>query len=250
MVARATPPQLETIAAESPKYTAPLLFVHGLWCTAACWRRVMGYLAHRGWTSHALQLPSRDGADLSLAALAQHVQCAMAACAAAPVVIGHDLGGRLALTTTGARAVVALAPLTNAAHVRLVTAGWRTRLQLLRAAPVPPPRGLLGRQLFAGPSPQPQIRESAQLLRALRRAPDVPPAVVPSLIVAGAHDRFCPPADAAALALRIGATLQVAPDAGHALPWEPDWERRAAKMHSWIVRTLGETLLALLDAPD
>ncbi len=57
---------IESIAAEIPKFTAPMLLVHGLWCTAAVWHTFMGYFAHRGWTCHALNLRGRAAPDSAI----------------------------------------------------------------------------------------------------------------------------------------------------------------------------------------
>jgi hypothetical protein len=45
----------------------------------------------------------------------------------------------------------------------------------------------------------------------------------------------------------MGTEFHVAPGAGHALPWEPGWERLVHTIHRWLVQTLGEPLLATLD---
>ncbi len=113
------PARLETIAAERAKFTAPLLLIHGLWCTAAVWRKFMGYCAHRGWDCFALGLRGHAAGALPVVAgqvswvdHVEDVRTAIAACPAPPIVIGHDLGGALALHCAAGtvRAKVALAP--------------------------------------------------------------------------------------------------------------------------------------------
>src|SRR5262249_33555900 len=90
--------QIESIAAESEKFAAPLIFIHGLWCTCAVWRRCMGFFAHRGWTSYALNLRGRDPAasDVALGGIrfADHLGDlteVLAACSAPAILVGHDL---------------------------------------------------------------------------------------------------------------------------------------------------------------
>ncbi len=112
MTRHAASPRFETLAAEWPKFTAPLLLVPGLWCRPAAWHRCMGYFAHRGWTCHALD-PGGATRAASIAEWQAAVREAVRNCDAPPVLVGHDLGGWLVLDDTMAevRAVVALAPL-------------------------------------------------------------------------------------------------------------------------------------------
>jgi pimeloyl-ACP methyl ester carboxylesterase len=237
----------EVSGAESPKFTAPLLLLHGLWHTAAVWRRWNGFLAHRGWACYALNWRDREDASAasSLLEIEREIRRVIAAMPAQPVVIGHDVGALLALrTATIARAVVAVAPIvphpfSDAQATRLV----RPALWFGRA--IRAPRGARGRAYFGEPLDA-DTRESAALLRALARdAIDIAPTATPTLIVAGGADAFVAQSDVARLAQHVGAVLQVDPDAGHALHVERGWERRVGDVHRWIVQTLGDPLLAL-----
>jgi len=251
---------LETIAAESAKFTAPLLCVHGLWCTAGVWRRFMGYCAHRGWTCHALNLRGRaaagvptDVAEVRFADYLDDVRRAIAACEAPPVVMGHDLGGLLAVCSGAtARAVVALAPLVPAALVppsQQMRIGWGVRLAMLRARPLPVPRGALATRYFAGGPPGGTTVDSSTVARELTRRdfPLLPRCAVPALMIAGGRDEVCRRAAVEQLAGRVGAEFQLAGEASHALPWEPGWEHCVGTVHRWLVQTLGEPLLAMRD---
>ena len=252
---------IESMASESAKFAAPLVLVHGLWCSAAVWRKFMGYLAHRGWTCHAVNLRGHGDAAgrerISGVRIADYVgdlQRVIALCDTAPVVVGHDLGGLLALACSAAatRAVVALAPLvpralggrTNAALSR-----WRARAAMFRSRPLPPPRGKLGGEYFARGAPGGATAESARAARELREDAFNLPAHTgtPTLLVAGERDSFCPPHAVERLARQLGAQFQTAEHAGHALPWGAGWETRAATTHRWLIQTLGEPLLLLRD---
>lgn len=78
----------------------PLLFVHGAWHGAWCWEPLMRYLAERGFTSYAIDLPghatrqSEGVAGLGIMDYVAAVEAVSAAIAPArPVLIGHSMGG-------------------------------------------------------------------------------------------------------------------------------------------------------------
>lgn len=255
---------IESIAAESVKFAAPMVLVHGLWCSAAVWRKCMGYLAHRGWTCHAINLRGhgdaggRDAvARSSIGDYLSDVQRVIASCEAAPVVIGHDLGGLLALACPPATtlAVVALAPLVPeviGGTANPALRGWGAWLPMLRLRPLPPPRGKLGAEYFAETAPGGTSVDSARVARELRADVSHLPARggTPTLLVAGERDPFCPPQAVEGLARHVGAQCLTVERAGHAMPWERGWEQRVATIHRWLIQTLGEPLLLLREDED
>jgi len=249
---------IESIAAETSKFTAPLVLLHGLWCTPAIWRRFMGYLAHRGWSGHAplLRGPGHPNV-MGLAEQRRIVRDVIAACEAPPVVVGHDSGGWLALqcATDQVRARVALAPVGPAqllARAGPLLPSLRLRLAMRLDRPLPAPRGRCGRAYFGGDAPGGTVPESARLTRELQNdaAAPIPDPRLPTLVVAGTHDRFVPPSAAHSLAQRIGATFRSLQGAGHALPWALGWEQHAAELHRWLIHSLGEALLVPQDEDD
>ncbi len=255
---------IESMAAESAKFAAPMVLVHGLWCSAAVWRRFMGYLAHRGWTCHAINLRGHGDAagrdEIGQVSVADHLsdlERVLAACDAAPIVVGHDFGGLLALACPAAavRAVVALAPLPPRAisgTTNLVLSSWSARMAMLRWRPLPPPRGRLGTEYFAHGAPGGTAAESARAARGLRDdAFDLPAQTGrPTLLVASEHDRFSPPHILARWAHRLGAQYEMVPGVGHAIPWGSRWEACVAVTHRWLIRTLGEPFLLLRDEQE
>ncbi len=255
---------IESMVAETPKFTAPMLLVHGLWCAAPVWHKFMGYLAHRGWSCHALNLRGRRGekAELALAQIRftdyrDDVRRVIDACEAPPVLVGHDLGGLLALTcaTSAVRAIVAVAPLmprSIAAVPATPPYALRSYLAVLRARPLRAPRGKLAAAYFGGGPPGGTFADSGCVVRELasRGFPLPQRCAAPALVLAGESDPFCPPTAAATLARHCQATVLIVRDAGHAMPWERGWEQRVSDVHRWLVRTLGEALLALPDAPQ
>jgi pimeloyl-ACP methyl ester carboxylesterase len=249
---------VETIAAESQKFTAPMLCVHGLWCTAAVWRRFMGFSAHRGWTCIAVNLRGRGSAAaprigrVRFTDFLDDLWAALAACTAPPVVVGHDLGALLALQcdAPAARAVVGVAPLLPGAPNRALTA-WRARLAMWRRAPLPPPRRAIAAAYLGGARMTPVPDSSTAARDACAGRVVLPPAArLPTLMIAGGGDPFSPPAAVEQLAQRMGADFRIVQAAGHAMPWDTGWERCVAEVHRWLVRTLGQPLLLEREGED
>jgi pimeloyl-ACP methyl ester carboxylesterase len=172
-------------------------------------------------------------------------------------VVGHDLGGLLALACppTVARAVVALAPLVPHAiggTANPALSRWSARLAMFRSRPLRPPRGQLGVAYFAHTAPGGTTNDSARAARELcsDAVRLLAPGGRPTLLIAGERDPFCPPRAVERLALYLGAQCQTAERAGHALPWDFGWEQRAAGMHRWLIQALGEPLLLLRGDDD
>jgi len=246
---------IDSVAAEAPKFTAPMLLVHGLWCTAAVWRRFMGYLAHRGWMTHALTLRGH-AADSDRAAIGRvrfadyldDVRRVVAACDAPPVVVGHDIGALLALhcRPQEVRAAVAVAPLVpdgSAPGLRFL--GLGARFAMWRTRALPAPTGHVAVDYFGPGAPGGTTPDSGCVAGELMRNEIPAPAAsgVPTLIIGGTRDVIAPPDAVRRLAQPVGATLRLADGASHAMPWEPGWEQRVSEVHRWVVQALGENLL-------
>ncbi|MBI2762681.1 MAG: alpha/beta fold hydrolase [Chloroflexi bacterium] len=81
----------------------PLLFVHGELGGSWLWERYLGYFAGRGWEGHALNLRNHhwsrtaDPAELSFEMYVDDVASVMARLGPGVVVIGHGMGGLLAM---------------------------------------------------------------------------------------------------------------------------------------------------------
>ena len=81
----------------------PLLFVHGELAGSWLWERYLGYFAGRGWEGHALNLQNHhwsstaDPTDLSFETYTEDVVAALERLGPSTVVIGHGMGGLLAL---------------------------------------------------------------------------------------------------------------------------------------------------------
>ena len=81
----------------------PLLFIHGELTGSWLWERYLGYFAGRGWEGHALNLrnhywsPTADPAQLSFDTYTEDVVAALDRLGPNVVVVGHGMGGLLAL---------------------------------------------------------------------------------------------------------------------------------------------------------
>ena len=81
----------------------PLLFVHGELAGSWLWERYLGYFAARGWEGHALNLRNHfwsqtaDPATLSFDTYTEDVVATLERFGSGVVVIGHGMGGLLAL---------------------------------------------------------------------------------------------------------------------------------------------------------
>ncbi len=98
----------------------PLFFVHGAWHGAWCWKPLMEYLATKGFTSYALDLPghgsrkSEGVAGRGIMDYVSEVESSIRSLGLVkPVVIGHSMGGLIVqkfLEKNDALAAILIAP--------------------------------------------------------------------------------------------------------------------------------------------
>ena len=244
----------ETVQGESARYAAEVVCIPGLWSGSAVWRGFAGYLAHRGWHCHLLDVrPVSGGVEARGAAVAQYA----AGLATPAILLGHDGGSLVALAAarrTLPAALVLLAPLAPGSRgARLLTVTPRSLLALVLGRPVPPPSGLAAAAWLDVPAPararvEPLLAaEDPATMRDVvwgryRLGPGPGP---PALLVAGGRDRMLPPAVAGPLAHALGAELRVLETLGHWPLAGPGWQDAVAVVHRWLVQRLGESLLEL-----
>lgn len=210
----------------------PLLFVHGELGGSWVWERFLGYFAGRGWEGHALNLRNHfwsqtaDPAELSFATYVEDVAAAIRRLGPAVVVVGHGMGGLLALKAVErapASGLVLLSPEPPAGlrppakphELRDVpevygkgVIGWETlpeRLQRdhrdLTLADVLRIQHLLGQKPF----------ESGAARRAVMRGVVVDPARfadLPRLVIGAGLDRYVPEPIAERVADWLGAEYE------------------------------------------
>lgn len=92
----------------------PLLFVHGELAGSWAWERYLGYFAGRGWEGHALNLRNHfwsetaEPEELSFESYVEDVRAAMERLGPGVVVVGHGMGGLLALKAAERRPLAGL----------------------------------------------------------------------------------------------------------------------------------------------
>ncbi len=242
MQTRLGPLTAELTEAERAKFTAPMVLVHGLWDESRSWRRFTGFLRHRGWRCIVVGWPE-DGDRRSLAACEHALGRALDQLGEPAVLVGHDLGGLLALRMAArTRAAVALAPLIP--HAATVLQGAGSWLERRRGVSLSPGRSL--RDAY----PVARRNEPASLLAEIATGgagePETNRGLAPRLVLAGSTDAIVPPNAARDFAAAGGNDIEVVAG-GHALHLDDGWEDRAAIMHRWLIRNLGEELLALYE---
>jgi pimeloyl-ACP methyl ester carboxylesterase len=194
----------------------PLLFIHGELGGSWVWERFLGYFAGRGWEGHALNLRNHhwsqtaDPAELSFETFVDDVGAAMERLGSQVVVVGHGMGGLLALKAaerheiSGLVLIAAEGPVdvrdaTEAHRIREIPEmfgpsllGWATlpeKLQRdhrdLSLADVLRVQHLMGQK----------PHESGRARRTMLRGVKVDPAKIgdiPRLVIGGGLDRLVP----------------------------------------------------------
>ncbi len=249
---------------EPQKFAWPVLLLPDLFTTTEHLAVMLGYLATIGWEVYSpdLRAAAGQGATNALGRMGFADLLTLAAEAVdaldrPAIVIGHGLGGLLALKLAEDRplkAAVALAPLVPGIPNRLA-AGWANLTARWLGTPLKPPSG---RTLFeflfdVEPFQRPAmvkalVADAAQAVRdvvagSISFSPrrDLPP----RLVIAGEADTFAPVGKVTAWAESIGAAVIVAKSRGHWLVGGRGLERTVGEAHRFLVRSLGQDLLLL-----
>jgi pimeloyl-ACP methyl ester carboxylesterase len=266
---------------EPLKFAWPLVVLPELFTTARHLAVARGYFASIGWEVYAPDLRAAAKAartdtrasDLSgggsrassaggFDGLAALLAEALAALARDAIVIGHGLGGLLALGAVEqpqVRAAVALAPMLPGFRSALVTSATNWPARFFGRA-LKPPRGAVLFDLLADAEPfQREALQRALVADDARAALEVVrvgikvggidlannPRGVPRLIVAGDSDPFAPLDRTNEFAARVGAAVRVVRGRGHWLIGGRALERTVAEVQRFLVRNLGGDLLLL-----
>ncbi|MGD9602270.1 MAG: alpha/beta hydrolase [Gammaproteobacteria bacterium] len=259
-------PYLEILShpAAHPAKRPPLLFIHGGFHAAWCWdEHFLPWFAGHGWDAHAVSLRGHGGSGprgrLNRWRLQDYVEDARRAAEQLkrpPVLIGHSLGGHVAMR---------LAPRIDAPAVALLapspTYGTeQVRARMLRRHPVAMTLAFatgnlcLAKRAFASfffrESLPPDVRRryiarlDCESMAAVQdvlgaRDPADPCAVTsPSMVIGGADDWSIPQAILQDTADRLRAPFRVTPGA-HDLMLDPAWETTAEVLHGWLLDTCG-----------
>jgi pimeloyl-ACP methyl ester carboxylesterase len=250
---------------------ASVVLIHGMWCGPWAWDRYAGFLEQRGWRClrpalryHDVEpaaAPDPRLGQVSLLDYAADLETLVRALNEPPVLVGHSMGGLLALMLAArglARAAVLLTPawprgingLTPAVirsflGVILRPRFWRNPVRLgLRGATyamlgsLPPEerRGIYERLVHESGR---AIAEIGLWFLDPRRASRVDASAVscPVLLVAAAEDRLTPASAVrrTAALLGTGATLRELPGFQHWVVGAPGWEKVAGLVADWLV---------------
>lgn len=235
----------------------PVLCLHGLHAGTWAFDGLLPMLAARGYAAHAVSYrghaPNPPMADIGRQSLSAFVDDAAAAAGTLgkPVVIGHSMGGLVALLLA-ARGLVSAAVLVSSAPPRGIPA---ITPKLISRMPRYLPSMLLSRPFMMSDR---DIDELAlNRLPAAQRAgvrarftPDSGRAVrqmalgvfavkredvgIPLFVMGADDDQFIPSSVARSIAKKFSAPLHIAPGHGHFLFGEPGWEAHASLMLDWI----------------
>jgi pimeloyl-ACP methyl ester carboxylesterase len=249
---------------EPVKFAWPIMLIPELFTTPRHLALVIGYLASIGWEVFVPDLRAAFGKGstppmeklrfIDLTALAAE---ALAGIGRDAVVLGHGVGGLVALKLSEHRrvkAAVAYAPLVPGFRTPLV-GGFANRLAMMFGRPIKPPRGRILFELIADSDPftregliNAMVPDSGPL------ATDVLTGVIefaasdkaaPRLVVAGDSDIFAPLPITTAFAESIGAKLATIAGRGHWLIGGRALERAINETQRFLVRALGQDLLLL-----
>ena len=250
------PYHLETVAVENPT-GVPVLCLPGLFAGSWVFERLLPLIAERGYPASAMSYRGHPPlAPMASIGRQSVTDFALDAGAAArtldrPIVIGHSLGGLVALLLAGRnliRAAVLVSP-APPRGIRVLSPAILTRMAtylpaLLFSRPFLPSSAHLDALVLN------QVPVADRALIRDRFVPDsgraarqialgvykVPTRAMraPTLVVGAEHDRFIPLGVARRVAARYGAPLHVARGHGHFLFSEPGWELQAKVILDWI----------------
>lgn len=247
---------LTPIEPENPRYSTDVVFLHGLWASPVAWGRVAAAMAHRGWRCWLLDARGREGGEAGLDSWRERAIASIRSLDAAPVLVGHDAGGLVALRLAAEgvpRAVIAVAPLVEGTG-RLLSARRRLLARWVGGPVEPPPAPHPG---FAGLGAGDLARVRATLrpeagatladVRGEWLAPAAP--AVPALVVGQEHDGIVPPMALRIVANGIGADFLELPGT-HWPMGEQRIDAWTTRLHRWLIRRLGSDVLLLSGDED
>ncbi|MCL6269084.1 alpha/beta hydrolase [Sansalvadorimonas sp. 2012CJ34-2] len=243
----------------------PIVLIHGMWSTPSVWRLFHRYLSRQGYTVYMPALRHHASRDQDLQKLGQtsirdylaDLELFVSALPEKPILIGHSMGGLLAMLLAGKRlasAAVLLAPaaprgfyVLNGSVLKTFAAvigKWRFWRKAMKLSP----RGA-DYALFNGQPDevraalyQDMVHESGRVAAEigfwpldmhsstqLESKPDCP-----VFILVGENDRITPAPVCEKVAQHIGAQFQELENHAHWLPSEPGWEIIAAQCEAWL----------------
>lgn len=238
------------------KFAWPIVVIPELFATRRHMTVLIGFLSGIGWEVCAIDRPSAANANPggAFAYQVDIIERAIAALDRDAIMLGHGIGGLLALKLAERpriKAAVAIAPLLPGIPSPLFMR--KRRMLGFGRESFGPPSGKLLFDLVADADPfqreaiiKTLIDEDMNsAIEAARGDVDFASAAAPRLIVNGDSDVFAPHQGAADFAERIGAHLATLRGRGHWLIGGRALERAVAEIQRFLVRALGQELLLL-----
>ncbi len=248
-----------TVATGSP----PLLFMHGAFTGAWCWEEHMApWFRERGHVVVAIDLPGRRGGDdyrrlqdFTLADYVDAVAAAVRSMPLPPVIVGHSMGGLLAMRAALGETVAGLVLMSSVPPTGLSPAALEMAMndpqvfqQVTRILDAGDGQGdpeVLRRALFSD-AIDPDLagtylarcQNESQLAVMAMHGPQLfnPLAYwgLPMLILGGEGDRLIGPAHVYWMAALLGRPADIIPGIGHAMMLEPAWRDAAERIDGWL----------------
>jgi non-heme chloroperoxidase len=246
---------------------APLLFIHGAYAAAWCWdEHFMAYFAAAGYSCHALSLsghgasPGRELLDsFGMDRYVADVEEVVGTLPAAPVLIGHSMGGMVAQKYLERRpqgrpgAAAALVLMASVPPQGLWAAalglafqrpglmrdlnrlfgGGQVALDTLREAMFSQPvteEALKRWYKRMQPESHRAIWDMTLFNLPLKSRMNLPPL----LVLGGEHDSLIPSSQVEMTARHYGVEAEIFPGMGHGLMLERDWEKVAGRILEWL----------------
>ncbi len=240
-----------------------ILFVHGAWHGAWCWKRFQTFFSERGFETHAMSLRGHgnsEGRDrlrwYRSSDYVADVVKTVKQMPSPPVLVGHSLGGYLILKFLEQHSVpgaVLLAPVPARGSLKmgirvLLRHPWQvTKFQLTLDpyALIESPQ-LARDAFFSQDMPDDLLNHYFPLLQGEsfmigldttwfdRPRPEMA-APTPMLVLGAANDVFCSRKEVEATARAYESRAEFFPDMAHDMMLEENWEKVAGRIQEWLL---------------
>lgn len=239
----------------------PLLFVHGAYVSAWCWEEhFLPWFAARGWTSYAVSLSghgrSRQREHLDSYSIDNYVRDldeVIAKLPAAPVLIGHSMGGLVVQKYLEQYNVPATVLMSSVPPQGLMGSAYGLMLKkpmllsdlnrIMMSEDVD--ISSLREALFHQPVSESDLRRYYRLSQpeshraiwdmTLFNLPQPGRMYQPPMLILGAeHDMLIPPDQVHMTAMTYDGEAEIFPDMGHGMMLERDWEQVAERIAGWL----------------
>lgn len=259
------PETIEHIVARpsSRKRETPIFFQHGLCHGAWCWHLFMEYFSSLGYEVHAISVPGHGKSSLEKGhinkyGIRDYMDCMVEKIeelSPPPVIVGHSLGGMMALKYLEDCNLPAAVLMSSTPHNGVLPLIGRLLMKRpLRALRVPLAWDLsvdepeIARILFLGEDTDIDMKEFMDNLRAdsmkvgmemvFTVRPQTSKIKAPVFVMAGEKDFCFSVAEERRLAEKLGAKFAVMPGQAHDIMLEPRWKDAADAIHEWIAGDL------------